>query len=83
MEHFANLEDFLRKATLHEHYFNLARPNGYKGERTPWDIVSQDHPEIRPEIIALPPVLLEAEFLRLDQLDQNVPGLADSRSSRG
>jgi transposase len=75
LECFAGLEDFLRKATLYQHYFNYARPNSYKGERTPWEIVERDHPDIHPEVLALPPVLLEAEFLRLDQVGQNVPGL--------
>lgn len=83
LESFANLKDFLGKATLYQHYFNFARPNSYKGERTPWEIVEADHPQFRPEILALPPVLLEAEFLRLDQVGQNVPGLdADCPAAR-
>src|SRR5690606_4905530 len=31
LEVFGSLEDCLRKATLYQHYFDLARPNGYKG----------------------------------------------------
>jgi transposase len=75
LESFTNQEDFLRKATLFQHYFNFARPNSYKKDRTPWEIVRQDHPEIRPEILALPPVLLESEFERLKETGQYVPGL--------
>jgi transposase len=75
LERFSGREDFLRKATLYQHYFNYARPNGYKGGRTPWDIVEADHPSAPPELLALPPVLLEAEFVHSDPVGQYVPGL--------
>ena len=75
LESFADLKDFLRKAALYQHYFNFARPNSYKADQTPWEIVERDHPGIRPEILALPPVLIEAESIRLDKVGQNVPGL--------
>jgi transposase len=75
LERYEDLEEFMRKATLYQHYFNFARPNSYKGGKTPWDIVSSDHPAIRPEILALPPVLLEREFRRTLQVGQDVPGL--------
>lgn len=83
LERFTGLEDFLRKATLYQHYFNFARPNSYKAGQTPWEIIQRDHPQIRPEIAALPPVLLEAEFLRLDQVGQNVPGIDGARHRLG
>ena len=74
LEDFDDVEDFLRKAILYQHYFNFARPNGYKEGRTPWDIIQTDHPNIRPEILLLPPVLLEAEFEK-QRVGQDVPGL--------
>jgi hypothetical protein len=43
--------------------------------KTPWDIVQADHAGIHPEILALPPVLLESEFERVQQVGQDVPGL--------
>src|SRR5690606_24897151 len=75
LERFSGLADFLRKVTLYQHYFNFGRPNSYKADRTPWEIVQRDYPEGRPELLALPPVLLETEFRRLHQLGQDVPGL--------
>lgn len=75
LENFAGTEDFLRKATLYQHYFNFARTNSYRRGRTPWEIAREDHPEIRPASLALPPVLLEAEFLRLDEVGQDVSKL--------
>jgi len=69
--------------TLYQHYFNFARPNSYKGGRTPWQIVGADRPGIRPEVLALPPVLLEAEYQRLSRVGQDVPGLdAGARPGR-
>jgi hypothetical protein len=75
LEDFGSRKDFLRKAALYQQYFNFARPNGYKKDRTPWEILVEDHPSIRPEILALPPILLESEFRRLDKVGQDVPGL--------
>jgi transposase len=82
LEVFADLEDFLRKATVYQHFFNYARTNSYKGRKTPWDIVQADHAGIPPEILALPPVLLESEFDRIQQVGQDVPGL-DGGGVRG
>jgi hypothetical protein len=75
LEVFADTEDFLRKATVYQHFFNYARTNSYKGRKTPWDIVQKDHPGIRPEILALPPVLLESEFERAQQVVRMCLGL--------
>jgi transposase len=80
LEHYEDLEDFLRKGTIYQHYFNFARPNGYKGKKTPWQIVLNDHPEMRPEVLALPPILLEAEYQRA-QVGQDVPELAATEPS--
>lgn len=77
LERFSGREDFLRKTTLYQHYFNFVRPNGYKGGRTPWQIVSADHPEIDPKILALPPLLLDTE-LRGRRVGQDVPGLVEA-----
>ncbi len=74
LEVYRDLEDFLRKATVYQHFFNYARPNSYKGRKTPWEIVAVDHPRIRPGVLALPPVLLEAEFEQTEQVGQDVPG---------
>lgn len=80
LEDFHGVEDFLRKATIYQHYFNFARPNGYKRKRTPWEIVHEDHPRIQPDILALSPVLLEQEFERTQQVGQDVPRLDEQRA---
>ena len=83
LEVYQDLEDFLRKATLYQHFFNYARTNSYKGRKTPWEIVRQDHPRIRPEILALPPVLLEKEYEQAGQVGYDVPGLDGRAPARG
>jgi hypothetical protein len=40
-----------------------------------WDLVVLDHAGISPAVLALPPVLLEAEFDKAQHLGQDVPGL--------
>jgi hypothetical protein len=77
LERYTDLAEFLRKATIYQHYFNFVRTNSYRGYRTPWQIVTADHPDMRPEILALPPALLEYEFKRAAWVGQDVPGLDD------
>jgi hypothetical protein len=48
---------------------------GVVNRQTPWEIVNRDHPDIKPEILALPPVLLETEFERTHGVGQDVPWL--------
>ena len=83
LEVYQDLEDFLRKATIYQHFFNYARTNSYKGTKTPWEIVRRDHPQIRPQTLALPPVILETEFERIQQVGHDVPGLDESAPGRG
>lgn len=81
VERFTSREDFLRKVTLYQHWFNYARPNGYKGGRTPWQILERDDPNAPPHLLALPPALLEA--LYPEGVGQDVPGLAETRRAAG
>lgn len=83
LEVYRDLEDFLRKTTVYQHFFNYVRTNSYKGKKTPWEIVRRDHPRIQPEILALPPVLLEAEFERTEQVGQDVPGFDEDTAPGG
>lgn len=83
LEVFRDLEDFLRKTTTYQYFFNYARTNSYKGRRTPWEIVQADYPDIQPHILALSPVLLEMEYEKLDKVGQDVPGLDGMTRSDG
>ncbi len=60
VERFAGREDFLARATMYQLWFNTARTNGYKGGKTPWNILHERNPEILPEICLMPPVFLDS-----------------------
>ena len=59
LETFASRADFLAKATLYQHYFNLARPNSHKQGRSPWQILQQVEPRRPLDLCLLPPVFLD------------------------
>ena len=56
---FHSRPDFLAKATTYQNYFNLARRNGSKENRSPLEILDQKDPSISPSIFLLPPVFLD------------------------
>jgi len=62
LEGFTGLTDFLNKATFYQNYFNFVRPNSYKGDRTPWQIIQEERPDLSPEVLLIPPLMLDAEF---------------------
>lgn len=62
LESFGSLKDFLRKAAIYQNYFNFLRSNSYKGRKTPWQIVQEERPYISPEVLLLPPVMLDDVF---------------------
>ncbi len=71
VEPFTSRADFLAKAATYTLWFNVARRNSYKGHKTPWEIIQERDPTIRPEIVALPPVFLDELFIkRLDTKTQ-------------
>ena len=62
VETFRGRRDFLAKATTYLLWFNVARTNSYKEHQTPWQILHQRNSDLRPEIVALPPVFLDDLF---------------------
>jgi len=59
VEVFRNRDDFLAKATSYNLYFNLARQNSGKENRTPWDLVLHKRPKAHPFLPLLAPVFLD------------------------
>jgi len=59
LESFRHRADFMAKASLYQLYFNLARPNSHKENRTPWEIIHQLHPQLPLDTCLLPPVFLD------------------------
>lgn len=59
IEKFYSLQDFLDKTYTYQLFFNLVRPNTYKENKTPWDIVKEINPELPKDICMLPPIILD------------------------
>jgi hypothetical protein len=59
LDTFALRSGFLAKATLYQHYFNLARPNSHKQGLSPWQIIQQLEPRRPLHLCLLPPVFLD------------------------
>ncbi len=70
-ESFASRSEFLAKATLYQHYFNLARPNFHKRGLSPWQIIQQLEPRPPLDLCLLPPVFLD--YYLNDQGGYDVP----------
>lgn len=72
VETFADRDDFLAKATAYNLYFNLARRNSGKENRTPWELILQKHPDADPQLPLLEPVFLDE--LAIDLLHKPLKG---------
>ncbi len=70
---FQSRKDFLAKATTYLLWFNVARKNSYKGNKTPWEIIHERDPTIKPQIATLPPIMLD-ELFRKKTMTSNTKG---------
>jgi transposase len=59
VEAFTSRRDFINKAAAYVLWFNVARTNSYKKHKTPWQILTERNPKINPQVVALPPVVLD------------------------
>ena len=59
IERFRSRDDFIRKATTYQHFFNFARPNSYKEFKTPYELALEKKPDFDPRALLLPAVFLE------------------------
>jgi len=59
IDDFSSRDDFFKKASETQIWFNYIRKNSYKGWKTPLDILKEDFPTIDPQILALPPIELD------------------------
>ena len=75
LEDFRGPGDFIEKAAVYQNYFNFLRPNSYKGNRTPWEIIQEERPGLPSETLMPPPVILDESFRdrREGMLGQYVP----------
>ncbi len=81
IERFRTPKDFWAKITTYQNYWNLARPNSYKGDRTPLEILRKAAPRLPPGILLLPPVNLDT--LAEAQVGHNVLVVTGGVSAEG
>ncbi len=72
IEPFAGRQNFIDKATTYQLFFNLARKNSGKENKTPWELVNDKHPRADPRLPLLPPVYLDKLFH--ERLHSKTPG---------
>jgi transposase len=59
VESFSSKHDFLQKTFAYQLWFNVARKNSYKKNKTPWDILHERDATVNPRIVLLPPLMLD------------------------
>lgn len=59
IEAFASRDQFLAKACHYNWFFNIARKNSGKENRTPWELLSDKRPRADPHLPLLAPVFLD------------------------
>lgn len=62
IEQFQNRLDFFNKAACYQLFFNLHRPNSYKENKTPWQLVQEKNPGLDKHLLMIPPVDLDQLF---------------------
>ena len=59
IEKFNNLTSMLDKTYTYQLFFNLIRPNTYKENQTPWNIVQKKNPKLLKTVCMLRPAILD------------------------
>jgi hypothetical protein len=59
IEQFENRQDFLNKAATYQLFFNLHRPNSYKENKSPLQLVKEKKPDLDQRLLMIPPVDLD------------------------
>lgn len=60
IESFSSRADFFNKAYSYQLFFNLLRPNSYKENKTPWQLIQEKDPNIHVNVAKIPVVDLDA-----------------------
>jgi hypothetical protein len=55
-----SLNNFLHKTLTYQLYFNIARKNSYKNNKTPLEIIQERNNSVTQNIFLLPPLLLDS-----------------------
>ena len=78
IETFKDNEDFFNNIFSYQLFFNLVRPNTYKENKSPWQLAQEKIPDIRKEVLMIPPVDLRC--LLRKKMDFQSSGVYDVSS---
>ena len=86
LESFASLSDFVAKASVYQHYYNLARLNYSKGRKTPLDMLTERKTSVAERVFLLPPVVFGTppkHRVREHGVGHDVPARTANESRKG
>jgi transposase len=73
LENFRSPRDFLRRLATYQAWYNFLRPNMNKDNLSPWQIITQLRPRCDPQLLRLPPLLLDwlaPDYIARDEIKQ-------------
>lgn len=79
IETFSCNKDFFNKIFSYQLFFNLVRPNTYKENKSPWQLAQDKIPDIKKEVLMIPPV--DLRWLLRKKMDFQANGVYDVSSS--
>ena len=59
LETFASVKDFHRRVAAYQAYYNLVRTNMNKKYQSPWQIIKNQWPEMKIDLVKLPPLMID------------------------
>ena len=78
IETFKDNEDFFNKIFSYQLFFNMIRPNTYKENKSPWQLAQEKMPDIKKEVLMIPPV--DLRWLLKKKMDLEAIGVYDVSS---
>ena len=78
IETFEDNADFFNKIFSYQMFFNLLRPNTYKENKSPWQLAQEKIPDIKKEVLMIPPV--DLRWLLKKRIDFQTSGVYDVSS---
>jgi transposase-like protein len=71
IERFTGREDFFKKATAYQLWYNCLRKNCYRNDKSPLEILKEIAPEIDPKVLLLP--VIDLDLVMENRLTLNSP----------
>jgi hypothetical protein len=73
LEDFSSPRDFLQRVGSYQAWYNLLRPNMNKDNLAPWQIITKLQPNTNPQLVRLPPLMLDwlaPDYIERDEIQQ-------------